>query len=339
MAFSRGKYGVEYHRHVSGEPHLLRWVLLGVALLAVVSFFIARSRRKPGPPVLPPETPAASSDVVDSRPARPETDLGPFAARGGEDDASARWTGNGGGGGRGRPQPRHLPVAVSQDGRAGAANRSAGNAAFADKVEGWIASRSWAKAERELLAILRDSERHGNVQGARNAIEKLMYHHPSVEDLKDELVRRFGDLNTQLLFSGTNTPWTATVTVKRGDTLQRIAMEHRTTLEALQRLNPMKDPNRLALGQKLRVLNFPDSDLIVHKQLQFAELLLKKRIFKRYYVTVRDDVEPGAYPVSNETGSRASDRIRSLIRQMTPSDRDELRLFLAPGSRITVTAQ
>lgn len=67
--------------------------------------------------------------------------------------------------------------------------------------------------------------------------------------------------------------------------------------------------------------------------------MLKKRIFKRYYVTVRKDAAPGAYPVENEMGSRAADRLRALLQQIAPVDRDELRLFLAPGSRITVTAQ
>ena len=205
-------------------------------------------------------------------------------------------------------------------------------------VDGWIASRNWAKDEQELLALLRDSERHDNPFGARGAIERLLYR-PAAADLKDPLVRRYGELNTQLLFSGTNTPWTATVTVKSGDTLERIAVNHRTTLEALMKLNQIKDPNRLALGQKLRVLNFPDPDLVIHKQLQFMELLLKKRLFKRYYVTVRKDVTTGAYPVTNEPGARVTDRLRALLQQIAPSDRDELRLFLAPGSRITVTAQ
>jgi LysM repeat protein len=233
-----------------------------------------------------------------------------------------------------RPADRRAEVPVVAPPR----RLPAGSAAFAEKVDEWMASRTWQKNELELLTILRDSERHDNVQGARGAIEKLMYL-PSVEDLKDQLVRRFGNLNTQLLFSGTNTPWTATIAVKRGDTLQRIATEHRTTLEALQKLNPLKDPNRLALGQKLRVLNFPDADLIVHKRLQFAELLFRKRIFKRYYVTVREEAEPGAYPVANETGARAADRLRALIGNIAAEDRDELRMFLAPGSRITVTAQ
>ena len=49
-------------------------------------------------------------------------------------------------------------------------------------------------------------------------------------------------------------------------------------MEALQKLNTIRDPNRLALGQKLRVLSFPDADLVVHKKLQFADLMLKKQI-------------------------------------------------------------
>lgn len=316
MAYARGRYGIEYSPRPSpgSEGHPLRWLLLGVLVLAAVSFFVARNRRKPGPPILVRNLPSAvvpKGVPPEARPA-PAPPL-PRAEP---------------------PPPAQKPVRPAPP----AVREPPRESSFAAKVDGWIASRAWSKDEQDLLILLRDAERQGNLQGARGAIERLLYR-PAVEDIKDPLVRHFGDLNTQLLFSGTNTPWTATVTVKRGDTLQRIAANHRTTLEALQKLNPMKDPNRLALGQTLRVLNFPDADLVVHKRLQFAELLLKKRVFKRYYVTVRTDAEPGAYPVANEMGSRATDRLRALLQQIAPADRDELRLFLAPGSRITVTAQ
>ena len=316
MAFARGRYGVEYHRPADQESHPLRWILVGLAVLAAVSLFIARNRRKPGPPIL-------ARNVQQTIMTKGE----PSDVRRGIVPASEP------------TPPRVSPAKPAQPPPVQTVTRKTTyDTSFTAKVDGWIASRTWSKEEQELLILLRDAERQGNLQGARGAIERLLYR-PAAEDLKDTLIRHFGDLNTQLLFSGTNTPWTATVTVKRGDTLQRIAANHRTTLEALQKLNPLKDPNRLALGQTLRVLNFPDADLIVHKKLQFAELLLKKRVFKRYYVTVRKEVEPGAYPVVNETGSRATDRLRMLLQQVAPADRDELRLFLAPGSRITVTAQ
>ena len=321
MAYARGIYGVEYTPQPSrgNEGHPLRWLLIGLVVMVGVALFVAHSRRKPGPPVIVRDVPPALA-TMDEKP--PAAVIAPRAT-----SAEAH------------PRIEPAPAAkktVSPEPRP--APRPHRDSAFAKKVDGWIASRTWSKDEQELLILLRDAERQGNLQGARGAIERLLYR-PAAEDLKDHLIRHFGDLNTQLLFSGTNTPWTATVSVKSGDTLQRIAANHRTTLEALLKLNKIKDPNKLALGQKLRVLNFPDADLVIHKQLQFAELLLKKRVFKRYYVTVRKDAATGAYPVTNEIGSRATDRLRALLQQAAPVDRDELRFFLAPGSRITVTAQ
>src|SRR5688500_18104782 len=43
-----------------------------------------------------------------------------------------------------------------------------------------------------------------------------------------------------------------TYTVKRGDTLSSIAAAHGTSWQALARLNKLKDPNRLEVGQKLK---------------------------------------------------------------------------------------
>ncbi|MFI9194136.1 peptidoglycan-binding protein [Streptomyces californicus] len=46
---------------------------------------------------------------------------------------------------------------------------------------------------------------------------------------------------------------TGTYTVKQGDTLSGIAAAHKTTPDALAKLNGLKDPNKLAVGQKLKV--------------------------------------------------------------------------------------
>ncbi|MFE3381657.1 peptidoglycan-binding protein [Streptomyces anulatus] len=46
---------------------------------------------------------------------------------------------------------------------------------------------------------------------------------------------------------------TGTYTVKKGDTLSRIAAAHKTTVAALVKLNGLKDPNKLVVGQKLKV--------------------------------------------------------------------------------------
>ncbi|MFC8008648.1 peptidoglycan-binding protein [Streptomyces cinereoruber] len=52
---------------------------------------------------------------------------------------------------------------------------------------------------------------------------------------------------------GTTTSSATTYTVRSGDTLSGIATRHSTTVAKLVSLNSLKDPNKLAVGQKLRV--------------------------------------------------------------------------------------
>ncbi|KYC72960.1 hypothetical protein B4092_4997 [Bacillus licheniformis] len=42
-------------------------------------------------------------------------------------------------------------------------------------------------------------------------------------------------------------------TVKKGDTLSEIAQKYSTTVKALQSLNNIKDPNKIYVGQKLKI--------------------------------------------------------------------------------------
>ena len=48
-------------------------------------------------------------------------------------------------------------------------------------------------------------------------------------------------------------PSSGTYTVKKGDTLSAIAAAHKTTVAALVKLNSLKDPNSLDIGQKLKL--------------------------------------------------------------------------------------
>ncbi|QHZ46391.1 glycoside hydrolase family 25 protein [Bacillus sp. NSP9.1] len=46
---------------------------------------------------------------------------------------------------------------------------------------------------------------------------------------------------------------TTTYTVKKGDTLSEIAQKYKTTVQALKSLNNIKDPNKIYVGQKLKI--------------------------------------------------------------------------------------
>lgn len=59
-------------------------------------------------------------------------------------------------------------------------------------------------------------------------------------------------LTTQKVTSGTTTAVTY-YTVKKGDTLSKIASRHGTTWQALQKLNGIKNANVIHVGQKIRV--------------------------------------------------------------------------------------
>jgi peptidoglycan endopeptidase LytE len=48
-------------------------------------------------------------------------------------------------------------------------------------------------------------------------------------------------------------PGTVDYVVKRGDTLQKIARANKTTVAALTSLNSLSRPNRLLVGQKLKI--------------------------------------------------------------------------------------
>ncbi|MED5043304.1 LysM peptidoglycan-binding domain-containing protein, partial [Geobacillus stearothermophilus] len=48
-------------------------------------------------------------------------------------------------------------------------------------------------------------------------------------------------------------PTPQTYTVQKGDTLSKIAKKYNTTVDALQKLNRIRNPNLIRVGQKLRV--------------------------------------------------------------------------------------
>ena len=182
-----------------------------------------------------------------------------------------------------------------------------------------------------------------NVPLAVDTIEKLLStNSPSfaaaVSDLADGLKLRLGPLNMRMLLADKPSPWTADVIVKRGDTARRIAREHGTTLAALLRLNKILNADKVRTGYRVRVLEFPKVRLSVSPRARTAELELNGKFFKRYFATrVAAKPAAGEYQITRDSGPRTT--LARLGLSFKDADREELEMFLAPGSVVAVAAE
>ena len=307
MSFARGKYGVEYTRRRPDEKSGgLRWLLVLVGILLVISFILTRllSRQKPTR-IEAEDRPASEPAVASAQPA-------PLPA------APA-------------PPPRTRATATPQQPQKAPAPPPTRNETKYNESQR-------PAAERVLLKKLEQAEREGNAMVAIDTITRLC-DRPAVADLHPHLWKRLGELNMQLLFSERSTHWTARVTVKRGDSRDRIARDNRTTSAALDRLNPNTNWKAIRPGDVLRVLQYPKAVLVIHKGLGFADLSLKGRFFHRYPFSGGARATPGVYPINYETGKTAHAHLRDLGVNFSQQDRSDIEMFLGPESSITVSDQ
>lgn len=202
---------------------------------------------------------------------------------------------------------------------------------------------SWAEnasgrsvRERTLLLRLADAEHQGRLAIAVDTIEQLRAI-PSMADIDDKLARRLGDLNVKRLFSGEPVPWVVEVTVRRGQSVHRIAKEHGTTVAAVRRLNGLSAAEEPSPGRRLRVLEFPRAAFVVHKPTRHADLMLNGKLFKRYYVSVGSKTAPGAYPITSLAKEGPRSRFAALGIKVASVDMQELDMFLAPGASLTIS--
>ena len=310
MSFKRGRFGVEFNemRRDRSESHLLRWTLLGAAVLAIVSFVSTRgcARRVRMPDFTPP-----TADPIQPTPPQKQTPPPPAPVATNTPGVQAK------------PAPKvetpkkNVPSAAAQ------------------MVERWLTTSAGRPArERTLLEKLLAAERASNAVLALDTIERLRQR-PAMADLDEPLARRLGALNLQLLLSDRPTPWTTPVTCRRGDTPFRIAREHGTTVSAVQRLNGLSQNAKLEPGTRLRVLEFPRAAIVIHRQTKQADLTINGKFFKRYYASTGAATKIVSVQVTREAGPRT--RFGELGIVFAPSDLDELAMFLPPGASIAVT--
>lgn len=351
MSFAQGRYGIMYHPTGGPRPRPKspgRWVaaVLALALIGYGSYRLVKRFKGPAEspqddpaPVIavaPPETPIEKAAPPPRKKPAPPAAAQPAAVQTAElttaDVAPSK---------KGRVLEVKPPTVVIKP-----PTILRPSTEQTSPLAPWLkkaletADSDRPAMERQQLLRLAQAEREKKSALAVDAIEKL-YTRPAMNDLQSDLVQRLGELNMQRLRSETNTPWTVMVTIQRGDTLDRLSREHKTTMAATRMLNPKLDPNRLKIGMAVRLLNYPNAVLVVHKKLDTADLFLKNgsKLFKRYALKVGDKAAPGSYPVSSESGATLLARFAQFALKASAADRKELETFLAPGSRITVTDQ
>jgi hypothetical protein len=186
---------------------------------------------------------------------------------------------------------------------------------------------------RNLLMRLEEAERRRDVEMAVSTIEQLRALPGSpAADLDNVLARRLGDLNMKWLFVLKNAQWVKEVTVKRGDSASRIASENGSTLASLSRLNG-GSIDRVIIGSKLRVMNHPRFNLVVHRRSRTADLQLNGKFFKRYDLTAPVTGADGAYEIPGRIRQFWIERGISF----SMKDRAELEMLLPKGAAVLVS--
>jgi hypothetical protein len=134
------------------------------------------------------------------------------------------------------------------------------------------------------------------------------------------------------LFVLKNAQWVKEVAVKRGDSASRIASENGSTLASLAKLNG-GDVERLVVGSKVRVMNHPRFNLVVHRRSRTADLQLNGKFFKRYDLASPVTGEDGAYEIPVRV--RQFWKERGILFSM--KDRAELEMLLPRGAAVLVS--
>ncbi|MFA5115261.1 MAG: L,D-transpeptidase family protein [Candidatus Omnitrophota bacterium] len=132
-----------------------------------------------------------------------------------------------------------------------------------------------------LLNKAKELEGRGDLLGTRNAYQELASSFPNAPEA-DSWEKKAEELNIKLLFSSIVTPKSILYKIKTGDTLNKIAREHQTTVELLMKSNNLTG-DRIIPGRELKVWIAPFS-IVVDKSQNILILKSDEDVIKTYNV-------------------------------------------------------
>ena len=102
-------------------------------------------------------------------------------------------------------------------------------------------------------------------------------------NVRMQIENKVAPINIQLVLSPLQMPEKIDCLVKRGDSLDRIARRHGTTSELIQKSNEVMNPNRIMVGDRLRVFTGKFS-MVGSKSNHDLVITMNGEFFKRYKV-------------------------------------------------------
>jgi lipoprotein-anchoring transpeptidase ErfK/SrfK len=150
-----------------------------------------------------------------------------------------------------------------------------------------------------LVSQARTLEAKGMLLDAKNTYQKLVADFPNSGDVMS-WQKKADDLNIKLLFSPVVTPGSTLYEIKPGDTLTKIAREHKTTPDLIIKSNGLSD-GKIFPGRKIKVWTLPFS-ILVYKSQNILILKSNEEIVKTYVVsTGKNNCSPvGNFKIVNK---------------------------------------
>jgi lipoprotein-anchoring transpeptidase ErfK/SrfK len=154
-------------------------------------------------------------------------------------------------------------------------------------------------ASNNILSQARSFESKGDLLSAKLLYQQLVNDFPGSPDIM-EWQKKAENINIKLLFSSAITPKSISYSIKPGDTLNKIAREHNTTVELIMKSNNISD-SLIVPGRKIKVWHAP-FNILVDKSENILWLKSDEEIFKTYIVSTGKDnsTPPGTFKIVNK---------------------------------------
>lgn len=107
---------------------------------------------------------------------------------------------------------------------------------------------------------------------------------PDCGNARENAEARLAAVDIELIFTPREMPGKIDYAIASGDSLKKIAYKHGTTVDLIVKGNNVPNPNRVQIGDRLRVLDKQEFAIIVSKSRNDLLVTMNGEFFKRYRV-------------------------------------------------------